>query len=866
MIKRSIPKITKIVPVAFVLSTSFLVTPIQSSAEAHLTSKVTTNSEVSEGLLGYYFNDLDSKDLLFMTNQQTGDLSTLPKEVNDFSDKKQKNVQSAYWHGRIRVDEAGEYVFTTSANQYVKFLVDGNQMINHSDSQQKIKLEKDKFYDIKIEYQNASHDNQNFDLKLYWTTPSNKKELIPAKHLFLPEMKENPTQSTLKSKDKRVRVARSTLANEPTKIADADNDGIPDSLEAGGYTVDVKNGKLLVVPWLESLHGKKGLTKYYSSPLKWSTASDPYSDFQKVTGMIDKQVKHEARNPLVAAYPIVNVDMEQIVLSKNKTVSITDGASKSNTVSKSTSTSTTNSTTASVSAEVSASLFDFGAKVSTSFSSEHSSTVAIDNSKSDTSESNWSKTIGINTGESAYLAAGIRYTNLGTAPIYDVKPTNTIVLGNNQPIATVKAKENQLANVIEPGDYYPAKSQTPILLNAKDDFGSSPITLNLDQVNLLEREKKLKIDTDQVSGKIGKQQMNGDIITEGDWSTAIPQIKKTTARIILNDYTDDKPIERRVAAIDPKDPQERTKPEITLKEAVKLAFPDITEQDGKLYYKGQSLKDAFELVLDTNTANNISSQLNKMTDKDIYNVKLNAQMNIMINAKESNLVPSIEPILGERAITVTPNPKAPADVQYLLRDLTPNTGSTQIVNSGTNTPFKLEVSGDKHYHLIAKLPNGQEYIVYDHVKGYIYNLRQAVGDLFQSYKRGPGLSDFVTQDYLDTLQAGINTLGNVQMKNGFTAEINKAQILLNLKPSFISYYYKKSHNAYTFEFKTNNKAPENVTYKLSDLSKPINKSWTTIGKIEPNKAWWLDNLEKGKKYSLMAQLPDGKEYVLYEQK
>nr|QOS14451.1 putative insecticidal protein [Bacillus thuringiensis] len=866
MKSRNIKKVLKVIPAAFVLSTSFLVTPVHSFAENNQTSQTSSNSILQEGLLSYYFNDLNFKGLSFMTNQQTGDVSKLPTEATDLSDGKANKVQSAYWKGRIQVDETGDYSFTTSADQHVKLWVDGKQIINQSTSQQKIPLEKNKLYNIKMEYQNDSQDNQNFDLKLCWTTPNNKKEIIPAKHLLLPEMKDNSTQSNSKNKDKRVRVARAAAMNEPTTLVDTDNDGIPDSLETSGYTADVKNGKLLVVPWLESIHSRKGLTKYYSSPLKWSTASDPYSDFQKVTGMIDKQVKQEARNPLVAAYPIVNVDMEQIVLSKNENVSITDGESKSNTVSRSTSTSTTNSTTASVSAEISASLFDFGAKVSTSFSSEHSSTVAIDNSKSNTSESNWSKTIGVNTGESAYLAAGIRYTNLGTAPIYEVRPTNTLVLGANQPIATIKAKENQLANVIEPGDYYPAKSQTPILLNAKDDFGSSPITLNLYQLNLLEKEKKLKIDTDQVSGKIGKQQMNGDITIDGDWSTTIPQIKKTTARIILNDYMDEKPMERRVAAIDPKDPQERTKPEITLKEAVKIAFPDITEKDGKLYYKGKSLKDTFELVLDTNTANNISSQLNQMVDKDIYNVKLNAQMNIMINAKESNLVPTIEPILGERALTVTPNPKAPAGVQYLLKDLTPNNGSTKIVNSESNNPFKLEVSGDKHYHLIARTTNGQEYIVYDYVKGYIYNLRLAVGDLFRSYQRGVGLSDFVTQDHLDTLKAGINTLENEKMKNGFMEEVNKAQTLLDLKPSYVSYYKKGSTNSYTFEFKTNSKAPANVTYKLTDLSKPLRASWTNIGKLDSNKAWWLDYLEKNKKYSLVVQLPDGKEYVLYEQK
>ncbi|MDZ4406746.1 PA14 domain-containing protein [Bacillus cereus] len=628
MKNQNIKKIMKLVPVSFAL----FATPIQSFAEDSPIPQMAAESPLQEGLLSYYFKDLNFKELSIMTNQQTGNLSTLPTAANDLSDGKTTKVQSAYWQGRIQVDETGEYSFETSADKHVRLWIDGKQIINQSTSQQKIQLEKNKLYDIKIEYQNDSQDNQNFDLKLYWTTPNNKKEIIPPKHFLLPEMKNNSTQSNSKTKDKRVRFARAAEADKPTTLVDTDNDGIPDSLETSGYTVDVRNGKLLVVPWLDSIHSKKELTKYYSSPLKWSTTSDPYSDFQKVTGMLDKQVKREARNPLVAAYPIVNVDMEQIVLSKNKSISLTDGGSNSNTVSKSTSTSTTDSISTSVSAEVSASLFDIGAKVSTSFSTEHSSTVTLDSSTANMIESNWSKTIGINEGEAAYLAAGIRYNNQGTAPIYEARPTNNIVLGNNQPIATVKAKENQLANVLGPGNYYPTKLQTPILLNAKDDFGSSPITLNLDQLNILEKEKKLTIETDQVTGKIGKSQANGELTIDGDWSAYIPQIEQTSARIILEDSTDEDSIERRVAAIDSQDSQEKTKPEVTLKEALKLAF-DTTEKDGDLYYKDKKLKDQFELIMDEATAQNISEQLKKMENKDIFNVKLNAKMNILVKDK-----------------------------------------------------------------------------------------------------------------------------------------------------------------------------------------------------------------------------------------
>ncbi|HHK5601439.1 TPA: binary toxin-like calcium binding domain-containing protein [Bacillus tropicus] len=620
MKSQNIKKFLKVVPAAFVLSSSLLVTPGSSFAESPTISQVSANDAVPTGLLSYYFKDHNLKDLAFMTNQQTGNLSTFSTELNDLVETQGKEINSAFWKGQIQVDESGEYGFSTSKDQNVKLKINDKELIHNGTSTEKIRLEKGKFYPIEIVYKNGDR-SQNFDLKLSWTTPNNKTEQIPEKHLFLPEMKK-PAVRTAK--------ASALAAPQATdKLVDTDSDGIPNALETNGYTVDIKNQMLIVTPWVESLHAKKGLTKYYSSANKWSTTSDPYSDFEKVTGNIDKQVKSEARNPLVAAYPVVNVDMEQIVMSKLQNVSLTDAKSKSNTVSRSTSNSKTNSDSVSVGTEISASLFDFGAKLSLDYTHEESSTVSIEDSNSSTSESSWSKTIGLNEGETAYLSAGIRYHNKGTAPIYNVAPTSTLVLGKDQSIVTVKAKENQLANALTPGTYYPAKGLAPITLNRQDDFGSTPITMNLNQVNILEKEKKLRIDTDQVSGTYATNN-NGRITQAGNWSEYIPQIQSTTARLVLEDEQAGTVEERRVAAIDPLDPTERTKPIVTLGEALKLAFPSIKEKDGVLYYNDQKLVDNFEIVMDENTAKEVSKQLNEMTTKDIYKVELRAKMNLGI--------------------------------------------------------------------------------------------------------------------------------------------------------------------------------------------------------------------------------------------
>ncbi|MUK97706.1 peptidase, partial [Brucella abortus] len=183
----------------------------------------------------------------------------------------------------------------------------------------------------------------------------------------------------------------------------------------------------------------------------------------------------------------------------------------------------------------------------------------------------------------ARLNANIRYVNTGTAPIYNVLPTTSLVLGKNQTLATIKAKENQLSQILAPNNYYPSKNLAPIALNAQDDFSSTPITMNYNQFLELEKTKQLRLDTDQVYGNIATYNFeNGRVRvdTGSNWSEVLPQIQETTARIIFNGK-DLNLVERRIAAVNPSDPLETTKPDMTLKEALKIAF-GFNEPNGNL--------------------------------------------------------------------------------------------------------------------------------------------------------------------------------------------------------------------------------------------------------------------------------------------
>ncbi|EOO24495.1 hypothetical protein IIU_06717 [Bacillus cereus VD133] len=575
--------------------------------------------DVSAGLIGYHFNDTNFNDLALITNHPTGDLEVSFEEMGELV-MNQQRYQSACWMGKIKISESGLYTFKTSANKYIRLWINNQQLINEDENVTPIELESGNSYDIKIEYQNKDAEPNNEHLYLHWIKPNNQEEIVPTNNFLFPDNIVSQEEDLKNSKRNKRNVTIPTLP-------DSDDDGIPDSLETNGYTVDVRNGKLVVVGWNENVHRRKGLTKYYSSPMKWSTASDPYSDFQKVTGLIDKQIKPEARNPLVVAYPIVNTDMEQIIVSKNNNISIGNSQNTSQTVTKSMNNSKTDSISASVNAELSASLSDITAKVATSFSKEHSTTTSVEEGTSDTSDTGWSNSIGIQTGESAYFGANVRYKNRGTAPIYKVKPTTTFVLGNDQSIATITAKENQIANVLPPDGFYPSKTQAPIMINTKDDFSASPITLNFEQLRTLEEQKKMRIEMNQVSGGVGVLQRNGEIQVTSDWGLYLPQIENTSAHIIF-DTKDNEAIERRITAIDPDDVLEKTKPEITLKEALKLAF-NIREENKQFYYKDR-IVGGFEIICDPETLHLIQEQLNQMNEKNIYNVKLNAKMNFLI--------------------------------------------------------------------------------------------------------------------------------------------------------------------------------------------------------------------------------------------
>ena len=561
----------------------------------------------TNGLMSYYFTDEHFKDLELMAPIKNGDFTFKGNEVDKLLTK-DKSIKSIRWTGRIIPSEDGIYTLSTDRDDVL-------MQINSKDDIAKtlsINMKKGQEYTIRIEVQGenlGSIDTMSAP-KLYWELNGNKT-IIPEENLFLRDYsKIDENDPFIPNNNFFDLQFRSSFGDEDL---DTDNDNIPDSYEINGYTIKDS----IAIKWDDSL-AEQGYKKYVSSYLQSNTAGDPYTDYEKASGSFDKAIKAEARDPLVAAYPIVGVGMEKLILSTNEHASTDQGK----TVSRATTNSKTDSNTGGVS--VSAGYQNgFTGSITTNYShtTENSTSVQDSNGES------WNTGLSINKGESAYINANVRYYNTGTAPMYKVTPTTNLVLDGDT-LTTIKAQDNQIGNNLSPNETYPKKGLSPLALNTMDQFSSKLIPINYDQLKKLDAGKQIKLETTQVSGNFGTKNNQGQIVTEGNsWSDYISQIDSISASLILD--TGNETFERRVAAKDSSNPEDKT-PELTIGEAIEKAF-GATKNGGLLYFNEIPIDEScVELIFDDNTANIIKNSLKTLDDKKIYNVKLERGMNILI--------------------------------------------------------------------------------------------------------------------------------------------------------------------------------------------------------------------------------------------
>lgn len=566
---------------------------------------VTEKTLSNNGLMGYYFKDKDFKDLKLMAPVKNSNLEFDKEKVADLLTENNSFVRSIRWMGRIIPSQDGEYIISSDkSNALIQINAQGT-----GTKDVKIKMFKGQEYTIRIEMQTDSPKavDELITPKLYWQLEGNK-ELIPEKNLFLRDyskIDDNdpfiPKDNLFNSKSK-YRLAKASLDWDDEDL-DTDNDNIPDAYEKNGYTIKDS----IAVKWEDSF-AEQGYKKYLSSYLTPNTAGDPYTDYQKASGTFDRAIRAEARDPLVAAYPVVGVGMERLIISTNEHASSDQGK----TVSRSTTNSKTEANTVGVAVNVGYH-GGFTGSITTNYSHTSDNSTAVQNSNGES----WNTALSINKGESAYINANVRYYNTGTAPMYKVTPTTNLVL-DGETLTTIKAQDNQIGNNLSPNETYPKKGLSPLALNTMDQFSSRLIPVNYDQLKKLDAGKQIKLETTQVSGNYGTKNSQGQIVTEGNsWSDYISQIDSLSAAIILD--TGSETCERRVAAKDFSDPEDKT-PVLTIGQAIEKAF-GTTTKNGMLYFNNTPIDEScVELVFDNNTANLIKERLKTSADQKIYNI------------------------------------------------------------------------------------------------------------------------------------------------------------------------------------------------------------------------------------------------------
>lgn len=601
---------------ATVLIGQVAVCPIYAQENNEQESKIVTEKTLSNnGLMGYYFKDKNFKDLKLMAPVKNSNLEFDKEKATDLLTENNSFVRSVRWMGRIIPSQDGEYIISSNkSNVLIQINAQGT-----GKEKVKVKMSKGQEYTIRIEMQTDRPEaiDELVMPKLYWQLEGNR-ELIPEKNLFLRDYSKIDDNDPFIPKDNffnlktKFSLAKTSLDWEDEDL-DTDNDNIPDAYEKNGYTIKDS----IAVKWEDSF-AKQGYKKYLSSYLSPNTAGDPYTDYQKASGTFDRAIRAEARDPLVAAYPVVGVGMERLIISTNEHASSDQGK----TVSRSTTNSKTEANTVGVAVNVGYH-GGFTGSITTNYSHTSDNSTAVQNSNGES----WNTALSINKAESAYINANVRYYNTGTAPMYKVTPTTNLVL-DGETLTTIKAQDNQIGNNLSPNETYPRKGLSPLALNTMDQFSSRLIPINYDQLKKLDAGKQIKLETTQVSGNYGTKNSQGQIVTEGNsWSDYLSQIDSLSAAIILD--TGNETYERRVAAKDFSDPEDKT-PVLTIGQAIEKAFGATTKND-MLYFNNTPIDEScVELVFDNNTANLIKERLKSSSDQKIYNIQLERGMNILI--------------------------------------------------------------------------------------------------------------------------------------------------------------------------------------------------------------------------------------------
>lgn len=380
-----------------------------------------------------------------------------------------------------------------------------------------------------------------------------------------------------------------TAAPAPAQT-DSDGDGVSNSLEQSGYRFDTTSGDVVACsPATDD-------PCYVTDPLAWSSDGDPYSDFQEASGVnMDATVAVPYNSPLVAAYPVIEVWLNQYTFTSN--AEITDSNGK--TLSSGESFTSSVESTESVSVTVGASAGTDGLGTSAEATASYSETKAYGSEVTTGEEINWETATSTDLDDAGTLSLSLFARNTGGATALNVRPTFNVYIGDDL-VATV-LPDAPFRLSLAPGE-----SSVPVV----PVVGGAPLglTLTFDRLQALQTGAPVTIEVVDIEADIQRWRPEdsnwacgtGETCT---WTSFQNQILPRTLRLLVDfGYSGDpdadvpfqfrgNPYEYRVYTGSP-----NASPDITLGDVLRLADFDVTGSGGSLAIEGRSYPSAWVLA------------------------------------------------------------------------------------------------------------------------------------------------------------------------------------------------------------------------------------------------------------------------------
>ncbi|OEH93767.1 binary toxin-like calcium binding domain-containing protein [Bacillus solimangrovi] len=438
------------------------------------------------------------------------------------------------------------------------------------------------------------------------------------------------------------------MSSSSSSNQDADGDNIYDVWEKEGYTYVLGAG---IVKWddKDADNYGEGAIKYVTSPFSRSTDEDPYSDYEEVTGQVDKGIAAIAQHPLVPAFPDIQAEIEGVSITPYETITTTDGTVLTEAWSESTDKSETTARSLGykagfeVAIEKNFKIQDPGVKVNTKIYGESNgqwdksnteTTSRVDSNQDTTS---WSQATATNPSQAATSVWNVKYTNKGTAPAYNITPSLSLQIGDKTAISLTTDSASKI-NSIAPNESYPSGRDTVALKYTETGTNdTNQIFLTIDQVQLIQMGYPISLSTDQIRANVKQLEDDGSISANGDWNLYEAAIDAVSASITYVHPT--KGEEKfKVFANNPELNHAQHDPKTTLGDALKLVL-DAEVVNGKFIVDGEEVNDSWRIFLSSEEDDDFDIF---QQEEDLFDIELRPGMDIVLEKTDLNGSPAVQ--------------------------------------------------------------------------------------------------------------------------------------------------------------------------------------------------------------------------------